>query len=77
MKILSITVALALGTSILLIGCAGTSNAPDSDFRHPAHANAEASPMPPLETGLLSLTNVAAQPNSPQPEPENQQGHKK
>lgn len=68
---------MALAASLLLAGCAGTPAAPDADHRHPANAHAEASPVPPLETGLLSLTNVVAQPTTPLPEPEHQHGHKK
>ena len=67
----------ALAASVLLAGCAGTPTAPDAAHQHPANAHAEASPVPALETGLLSLTNAVAQPTTPRPEPEHQHGHKK
>ena len=67
----------ALAASVLLAGCAGTPNAPDAAHEHPANAHAEGSPVPALEAGLLSLTNVVVQPATPQSEPEHRHGHDK
>ena len=67
-----------LATSLLFAGCAGTPAAPDASPGHPANAHAATSPLPPLETGLLGLTNaVVAQPSVSQPAPEHEHGHKK
>ena len=52
----------AFAAVLLLAGCAGTPTAPDADHNHPANPHATASPVPRLETGLLSLTNAAVGP---------------
>ena len=77
MKTRLIASAAALATSVVLAGCVGTPTAPDADRQHPANVHAEASPVPALESGLLSLTNAVAQPATPQSEQEHQHGHKK
>ena len=50
---ISIFAALALG------GCVGKPIPPDSSVLHPGNPHAAASPVPPMQAGLLSLTNLA------------------
>ena len=59
--------AVALAASLLLAGCAGTTPAPDADHNHPASPHAAVSSVPPLETGLLNLTNVTVAPAAAAP----------
>lgn len=78
MNIRSTVFAVTLATSLVFAGCAGTPAPPDASPGHPANARAAASLLPPLETGLLDLTNAAvAQPATSQPELEHEHGHKK
>ena len=57
--ILLLRIVLTLGVGLLLAGCVGAPFVPDASATHPANPHAAASPIPPFETGLLSLTNLA------------------
>ncbi|HTI71046.1 MAG TPA: hypothetical protein VMF06_13840 [Candidatus Limnocylindria bacterium] len=48
--------------AVLVTGCAGNPLAPDVSQSHPGNPHAESSPLPPLETGLLTFTNSVAAP---------------
>jgi hypothetical protein len=68
--------AATLGTSLLLAGCAGVPPAPDVSRTHPANQEAEASPIPRLETGLLDLAGSAIPaPAEGSPPMEHHHGH--
>ncbi len=69
MKTFLTNCAVALATSLLLAGCAGTTPAPapDADHNHPADPHAAASPVPRLEAGLLNLTNMTVAPAAAAP----------
>lgn len=56
--------AVAFAASLLLAGCAGTPPSPDANHNHPANPHAAASSVPPLETGLLTLTNGTVAPSA-------------
>jgi len=72
--ILLVRIVLTLGASLLLAGCVGAPVVPDSSPTHPANPHAAKSPIPPFETGLLSLTNLAA-PTAPSGEEPGHQHH--
>ena len=66
-----------LGTALplALIGCVSTPASPDSSTTHPANAHADTSPVPPLQPGLLSITNMVMVKPVTTPAPEHQHGH--
>ena len=41
-----------------LAGCVSTPPRPDASASHPANPQAAASPVPPLQPGLLAITNI-------------------
>ena len=75
MKTSLATFAVAFAMSFVLAGCAGTSPDPGADHNHPASPHAAASPVPPLEAGLLNLTNATVAPVTAAPT-EHQHGDK-
>ena len=56
----SATVRTVLGIALplALAGCAGTAASPDAATTHPANPRAVSSPVPPLQPGLLAITNM-------------------
>lgn len=67
---------LSILVSVALAGCVSTPS-PDSSTSHPANPQAASSPMPPLQPGLLAITNmVMVKPMTNAP-PEHQHGHEK
>jgi hypothetical protein len=71
------TVRTLLGVALplALTGCAGTPASPDSSATHPANAHADVSPMPPLQPGLLAVTNMVTVKPVTTPAPGHQHGH--
>ncbi len=69
MKLLSPLLALAVA------GCATTPAPQDSSASHPANPQAAASPLPPLQPGLLAITNMVMVKPVTNPPPEHQHGH--
>ncbi len=66
---------LSIFVAVALVGCVSTAPPPDSSASHPANSQATASPVPPLEPGLLAITNmVMVKPVTNAP-PEHQHGH--
>ena len=66
---LSIFVAIALG------GCVSTPPPPDLPASHPANPQAAQSPVPPLQPGLLAITNIVMVKPVTNAPPEHQHGH--
>ena len=66
-----LSIALPLG----LAGCASTPAPPDTAANHPANAQAAASPVPPLQPSLLTITNMVMVKPVTEPAPEHQHGH--
>ena len=65
---------LAFGATVFA-GCISTPTQPDSSESHPANPQAAASPIPPLKSGLLTITNlVMATPATNAPS-EHEHGH--
>ena len=61
--------------ALTLAGCVSTPMPPDSSASHPANPQAASSPVPPLQPGLLAITNmVMVKPVTNAP-PEHQHGH--
>jgi PBP1b-binding outer membrane lipoprotein LpoB len=79
MMITSATVRTLLGVALALAlaGCASTSAPPDAAATHPANPNATASPVPPLQPGLLALTNIVMVNPGTESAPEHQHDHEK
>lgn len=44
--------------AVALTGCVSTPPPPDSSASHPANPQGIVSPLPPLQPGLLAITNV-------------------
>ena len=61
--------------ALAVAGCVSTPLPPDSSASHPANPQAASSPVPPLQPGLLAITNmVMVKPVTNAP-PEHQHGH--
>jgi hypothetical protein len=58
-----------------LCGCASAPESPDSSASHPANPQAARSPVPPLQAGLLAITNVVMVKPVTEAPPEHQHGH--
>jgi len=69
--------AFGLVLTVALAGCASTVVAPDTAASHPANARSAASPVPPLQPDLLSITNMVMVKPVSKPAPEHQHGHEK
>ena len=68
---------LSILVSVALAGCVSTPSPPDSSASHPANPQATASPVTPLQPGLLAITNmVMVKPVTNVPT-EHQHGHEK
>lgn len=66
---------LGVALPLALTGCVSTPASPDASTTHPANAHAEASPVPPLQPGLLAITNLVKVKPVTKPAPEHQHGH--
>ncbi len=76
--IVAVRMLLGAALSLALTGCISTPASPDSSTTHPANANADASPVPPLQPGLLAVTNAVMVKPVPAPASEHQhsrEGH--
>lgn len=73
--IAAVPTLLGVALPLALTGCVGTPASPDSAATHPANAHADASPMPPLQPGLLAVTNMVMVKPVASPAPEHQHGH--
>ncbi len=56
-------------------GCVSTPLSPDWSASHPANPHAAQSPVPPLQPGLLAITNMVMVKPVTEPAPEHQHGH--
>ena len=68
---------LSIFVAVALAGCVSTPMPPDSSASHPANPQAAASPVPPLQPGLLAITNMVMVKPVTEPAPEHQHGHEK
>jgi len=67
--------ALAGALLLAFAGCTSPSTPVDSSVTHPANAQADVSPVPPLPPSLLAVTNrIMIQPINA-PAPDHQHGH--
>lgn len=75
----SATVRTVLGVALpmALAGCASTPASPDTAANHPANAHAASSSVPPLQTGLLAITNMVIVKPVTEPVPDHQHDHEK
>ena len=64
---------LSILVSVALAGCVSTPS-PDSSTSHPANPQAASSPMPPLQPGLLAITNMVMVKTMTNAPPEHQHG---
>ena len=73
--IVGVRTSLGVALALALTGCFSMPAPPDSSTTHPANAHTDASPVPPLQPGLLAITNkVMAKPVAT-PAPEHPHGH--
>lgn len=71
----AVRTVLGIALPLAIAGCASTPASPDSAVTHPANAHAASSPLPPLQPGLLSITNMVEVKLVTEPAPEHQPGH--
>lgn len=73
----AVRTVLGIALPLALAGCASTPASPDSAVTHPANAHAASSALPPLQPGLLAITNMVMVKPVTEPAPEHQNGHEK
>ncbi len=70
-----IATILTVGCSAAVFaGCVSTPLSPDWSASHPANPHAAQSPVPPLQPGLLAITNMVMVKPVTEPAPEHQHG---
>ncbi|MEQ2005563.1 MAG: hypothetical protein ABMA26_02095 [Limisphaerales bacterium] len=67
--------ALSIFIAAALAGCVSTPPPPDSSASHPANPQGTASPVPPMQPDLLTLTNLVMLKPSTNAPLEHQHGH--
>ena len=66
---------LSIFVAVALAGCVSAPTPPDSSASHPANPHAAASPVEPLQPGLLAITNMVMLKPVTNAPPEHQHGH--
>jgi len=61
-------------SAAVFAGCVSTPLSPDWSASHPANPHAAQSPVPPLQPGLLAITNMVMVKPVTEPAPEHQHG---
>ena len=74
MRLSIATIVAGVCSAAIFAGCVSTPPSPDLSASHPANPYAAQSPVPPLQPGLLAITNMVMVKPVTEPAPEHQHG---